>query len=95
MGFEELDALVLGISLDSVKEQAVFHEKQELNFSLLSDPDGSAARKYGVLSKKANYTKRMTFLIDPKGVLRHVSEKVDVMNHGEDMLELLLDLQEG
>ncbi len=43
MGFEEVDARVLGISLDSVKDQKVFHEKQKLNFALLSDPDGSAA----------------------------------------------------
>lgn len=94
MGFEELDAQILGISLDSVKEQKVFHEKQKLNFPLLSDPDGSAARKYGVLPKKASYPNRATFVIDPKGVLRHVSEKVDVTNHGDDLVELLSELRE-
>ncbi len=95
MGFEELGARVLGISLDSVKDQATFHEKQKLNFSLLSDPDGSAARKYGVLPEKSNYPRRVTFLIDPKGTLRHASEKVDVVNHGDDVVGLLLELQEN
>lgn len=93
MGFEELGARVLGISLDSVKDQATFHKKEELNFSLLSDPDGSAARKYGVLPEGSSYPGRKTFLIDRKGILRHISEKVDVTNHGDDVVELLLQLQ--
>jgi len=84
---------VLGISVDSVKDQALFHKEKKLNFPLLSDPDGSAARKYHVLPKNASYTKRITFVIDPKGILRYVDEKVDVKNHADDLLEVLQELQ--
>ncbi len=84
---------VFGISLDSVKKQAEFHEKQELNFPLLSDPDGSAAAKYGVLPKGGSYAKRVTFVIDPKGVLRAIDDKVNVQSHGEDLIELVETLQ--
>jgi len=80
---------VFGVSLDSVKDQAKFHEKEELSFALLSDADGSAARKFGVLPKDAKWTKRATFVIDPKGVLRHATDEVDVTNHGDDVLELI------
>lgn len=78
-----------------MKDQAVFHEKEELSFALLSDPDGSAARKFGVLPKNAKWTKRATFVIDPKGVLRHATEEVDVMNHGDDLVKLLDELKKG
>ncbi len=93
MGFEELNAKVLGISVDPVRSQAHFHKEKELNFPLLSDPDGSAARKYGVLFKQT-FAKRVTFLIDPRGILRHVDDGVQVASHGEDVLEVLYELQE-
>jgi peroxiredoxin Q/BCP len=85
---------VFGISLDSVEDQARFHEAQELNFQLLSDPDGSAAGKYGVLPADASWTKRVTFVIDPTGVLRAIDGKVDVTSHGADLVELLRGLQQ-
>ena len=59
-----IGADVYGISLDSVQDQAQFVEKQHLTFKLLSDPDGSVATKYGVLAPGAEYTNRVTFLID-------------------------------
>lgn len=73
---------VFGISLDDVRAQAAFHAAQELNFPLLSDPDGSVAAKYGVLPPGGRFTQRKTFLIDRAGILRHVDDKVDVSKHG-------------
>ena len=91
---EELGVQVFGLSLDDVADQAKFVKEQELNFSLLSDPDGSVARKYGVLSKGANYTNRVTFIIDPQGVLRQVEDRVNVRGHGMDLAEMIVQLQE-
>jgi peroxiredoxin Q/BCP len=84
---------VLGISLDSVADQARFHGEQELNFTLLSDPDGSAASKYGVLSGNGRFAARATFVIDPAGVLRAVDQDVQVTSHGEDLIELVKRLR--
>ena len=94
--FPDLETIgvdLYGISLDSVQEQAQFVEKQHLNFPLLSDPDGSVAAKYGVLEPGAQYTRRVTFVIDDQGVLRHVIDKVDVSKHGEDLAVLIDELK--
>lgn len=84
---------VYGLSLDDVAAMAMFAKREELNFQLLSDPDGSAAAKFDVLPAKARFTKRVTFVIDDKGVLRHVDEAVKVKHHGEDLVALLRKLQ--
>ena len=82
---------VYGISTDSVAAQLMFHEEQELNFPLLSDPDASATRKYGIL--RGNFANRVTFILDEKGVLRHVDTNVKVRSHGEDLILKLEELQ--
>lgn len=78
---------VFGISLDDVRAQAAFHAAQELNFPLLSDPDGSVAAKYAVLAPGGRFTQRKTFLIDRAGILRHVDDKVDVTKHGASIAD--------
>ncbi len=83
---------VYGLSVDDVQAQAKFVKEQELNFPLLSDPDGSAADKLDVMSKRG-FTNRVTFVIDPKGVLRSIQTKVNVRAHGQDLVELVRDLQ--
>jgi peroxiredoxin Q/BCP len=90
--FETLGVKVYGISLDSVGDQAKFHEQQELDFPLLSDPDGSAARKYAVLG--GAMTNRVTFVIAPDGTLAAVDDNVQVGSHGEDLIALIEKLQE-
>ena len=92
--FSGLDVDVYGISTNDVKNQAAFAKKQELEFLLLSDPDGSAARKYGVLKKGRPYASRRTFVLDEKGILRHITDKVDVRNHGHDLAELIRKLRQ-
>ncbi len=74
-----------------MKTQAQFAKDQKLNFPLLSDPDGSAADKYGV--NQGRYAARVTFVIDPKGVLRLVDDKVDVMKHGGDLVDAIYRMQ--
>ena len=80
---------VYGISLDSVNEQARFSKEHQLGFPLLSDPDGSGAAKYEVPLLGGHYASRMTFVIDPAGVLRHIDREVRVDTHGQDLLLLL------
>jgi peroxiredoxin Q/BCP len=75
------------VSLDDVATIAKFVEAQHLNFPLLSDPDGSAAAKYGVLAEKARYANRVTFVLDDKGVVRLIDEQVNVDKHGTDLVE--------
>jgi len=93
---EELAAqqvAVFAISLDGVEELAAFAEKQELDFGLLSDPDGSATQKYGVLDPSGKYAQRVTFVLDPEGVLRAIDEHVDVSKHGADLAALVKKLK--
>jgi peroxiredoxin Q/BCP len=90
---EGLGVAVAGISIDDVASQKRFHEEQKLNFPLLSDPDGSVAAKYGVLMADKGYTARVTFLIDDKGVLRAVDDKVSVASHGKDLAGVVRGLR--
>ena len=94
MIYEELGVQVYGASLDSVEDQAKFHSEQELNFPLLSDPDGSAAAKLGAIRPGAGWTNRVTFVYDEKGVLRYRDDQVSVSSHGEDVAEIVLRLRE-
>ena len=89
----ELGTKVYALSLDDVDAQAAFVKAQELNFTLLSDPDGSAAEKYGVLAGKRRFTRRVTFVIDNEGVLRHIDERVKVDSHGADLAAVIRNLQ--
>jgi len=85
---------VFGLSLDDVASQAEFVKQQELNFTLLSDPDGSATARLGALMKDKPYAARVTFLIDDKGVLRQVDRSVQVDSHGKDLVEAIRKLRE-
>ncbi len=86
--------MVYGLSLDDVSDLKKFAEAQTLNFELLSDPDGSAAAKYGVLPPNGRFTQRVTFIIDDKGVLRHIDKEVDVNAHGMQLADLIVELQD-
>jgi peroxiredoxin Q/BCP len=94
-----LGAKVYGISKDSVKSHQGFIAKQELPFRLLSDPEVVLLKALGAYGKKVMYGKdvegiiRSTFLIDPKGVIRHVWPKVSVKGHVQEVLEILEELK--
>lgn len=92
---QSLGAQVYGLSRDSLKSHQNFITKQSLPFRLLSDPDLALLKPLGAFGKKLMYGKevegiiRSTFLIDPKGVIRHVWPKVSVKGHVQDVLETL------
>lgn len=83
----DLDAVVLGISKDSVKSHAKFKEKYGLTFPLLSDEEGKACEAYGVWVEKSMYGRkymgiqRATFLVGPDGKIKAIWPKVSVTKH--------------
>lgn len=83
---------VYGISLDDVSSQKQFHTQQKLNFPLLSDPDGSVAKRYHTLVEGKGYTGRVTFVVDPAGAVKHVDRNVQVGSHGADLATVLKSL---
>jgi peroxiredoxin Q/BCP len=88
-------AVVFGVSPDPVAKVKKFHEKQELNFSLLADEDHSVAEAYGVWVQKSMYgrtymgNERTTFVIDHDGVVTTVLRKVKPSEHDERVLAAL------
>ncbi|MFT7679618.1 MAG: peroxiredoxin Q/BCP [Planctomycetota bacterium] len=88
-----MDTDVYGISLDGVADLAKFHKAQKLTYPLLSDPDGSVAGRFDAVMKGRPFAKRMTFIIDGEGILRHIDEGVNVRTHGEDLLAIVERLQ--
>jgi len=94
--FEKENAVILGVSKDSVESHQKFKQKHELPFTLLSDPEGRVLELYGVWKKKSLYgrtfmgAERTTFLIDENGVVKKIYRKVRVEGHAQ---VCLLDLK--
>jgi peroxiredoxin Q/BCP len=93
--FQAKDAVVLGVSPDSVKSHQRFKEKFDLTFPLVSDESKEVAEAYGVWKEKKNYGRtymgieRSTFVIDEEGKIAHVFNKVKVAGHADKVLETL------
>lgn len=93
--FMEKDAIVIGISKDSVSSHKKFEEKFNLPFTLLADTELEAIKAYDVWKEKKNYGKvymgvvRTTYLIDEKGVIIKAFDKVKAAENPTQMMELL------
>jgi len=93
--FERLDAVVLGVSRDSLESHRDFIGKYSLNFTLLSDEDLAVHRLYGTWQLKNMYgrkywgTERSTFVIDSQGKIKKIFRKVKVDGHETDVLQAL------
>lgn len=89
-------AEIIGISKDGANDHEKFKAKYSLNFTLLSDPEGSVIEAYGAWGKKMFGQVgilRKTFLIDPDGMVQKVYGRVTPLGHGEQVLEQLKALQ--
>ena len=90
--FAGLNAVIYGVSKDSLRTHANFKAKHEFPFELISDPDEALCRLFDVIKLKKLYGKeyegieRSTFLIDAKGVLRQEWRKVKVPGHVAEVL---------
>ena len=97
--FAGLDAVVLGVSPDSVESHKKFAQEYKLPFTLLADTDKSIAKAYGVWQKKSMMGNifmgivRMSFLINPQGKIAKVYEKVKPDIHAKEVIEDLKKLQ--
>lgn len=86
---EKLDAVVIGVSKDSIAAHDRFKAKYGLNFPLAADTDGAVCDAYGVWVEKNMYGRksmgieRSTFLIDGTGTVRKIWRKVKVDGHAE------------
>lgn len=82
--------------MDSVQSHQKFKQKHNLPFTLLSDPERKVLNLYGVWKKRSLYgrtfmgTERATFLIDEKGIVKKIYQKVKVKGHAQICL---LDLR--
>ena len=93
--FREKDAVVLGVSKDSVASHKKFEEKYGLPFTLLSDPEKEVIQLYDVWKEKVNYGKatmgvvRTTYLIDENGVIVKAMDKVKAAENPAQMIEII------
>lgn len=94
--FKKAGVVVLGVSIDPVKKHAKFARKYSLPFPLLADEEKKVVLLYGVWGKKKfmgrEYmgTRRISFLIDPRGKIRKI---YDPVKPGEHAAEVLSDVQ--
>ena len=96
--YEKIEAKVIGISTDSVESHGKFVKKYQLPFPLLADEDKKVVAQYGVwgmkkfIGKEHMGTIRTSFLIDPKGNITKIYEKVKPADHAKEVLKDLKEI---
>ncbi|MBM4176456.1 MAG: peroxiredoxin, partial [Ignavibacteria bacterium] len=91
--YEKKNAVVIGVSADSVQSHKKFEEKYDLPFTILSDEKKTVLQKYGVWKEKSMYGRkyfgieRTTFIIDEKGKIDKIYYKVKIQNHISTVLQ--------
>jgi peroxiredoxin Q/BCP len=92
--FDEIGAIIIGVSLDDVESHKAFAEKHGLPFTLLSDGEGSTAEAYGVLKTMGTFrfAQRQSFIIGPDGKIVKHYPKVNAETHSEEVLADLKQL---
>lgn len=96
--FTKANAVILGISQDSIASHEKFKAKQEMPFELLSDESGEICQAFDVIRLKKMYGKefegieRSTFIVDENGVLRAQWRKVKVPGHVDEVLAAIRQL---
>ena len=103
----KLDTIVVGISRDDCLSHASFRDKHGLSVLLLSDPDARVCKRYGVMVEKEacpepgrrvdghkkHVIQRSTFVIDKRGMLRHVMYGVHAHGHAQGIFNLIKELK--
>lgn len=97
--YAAVGAKVIGVSPDPVKKVKKFHDKRDLNFTLLADEDHAVCDLYGVWVEKSMYgrkymgAQRATFIVDADGRIGHVIPKASPKTHDDEVLAALAELQ--
>jgi len=87
--YDALNAVVLGVSLDTVESHKTWCTKDSLTFKLLADPDHKAIDAYGVpISTRGtmSFAARTTFLISPSGKVVQEWQVKDIQAHSDEVL---------
>lgn len=95
--FDAAGIKVIGVSADDVASHKDFCNKFSFTIDLLADPDSSLIHKLGIGQaewKGMKFWERTSFVIDPKGVIRRVYEKVDPQGHERVLLDDIANLKE-
>jgi len=90
--YEQANAVIVGVSVDSPDSHKDFCAKQGLTFKLLADTDKKVVEEYGSLRTNAPVAARNTFLIDPQGKIAKVWIGVNPANHSEEVLAAIAEL---
>ena len=93
--YDQLGAVILGVSVDTAESHKDFCTKEGLSFKLLSDPGAKVSTQYGsVMEYQGNtYSARNTFIIDPKGNVAKVFVGVKPAGHSDEVLTALGELK--
>ena len=96
--FREKNYVIIGLSADSPDKQKKFAEKQEFQYPLLCDEEKNVLKSYYAWGKKKLYgreyegIKRISYLIDEKGIIQKAYEKVKTKSHAQDVLNDINEL---
>ena len=95
--YEQMGAVVLGVSVDTAQSHKDFCAKEGLNFKLLADPDGKISTEYGSVMdyKGQKLAARNTFIINPQGEIAKVYAGVKPADHSEQVLKDLAELKKS
>lgn len=93
--FEQVGAVILGVSVDSADSHKSFCAKEGLNFKLLADSDGKVSESYGSIKDYdgKRMSARNTFIINPEGKIAKVFTGVKPQTHSEEVLQALAELK--
>jgi len=96
--FDKADAVIIGVSPDTVRRHANFRAKHDLSIILAADPEKEVLQAWGVWKEKSMYgrkymgVERSTFLIDREGRIARAWRKVRVKGHAQQVLEAAREL---
>src|SRR5213595_2269450 len=95
--YEQTNAVILGVSVDTAQSHKDFCAKEGLNFKLLADPDAKVSTEYGSIMdyKGSKLAARNTFIINPKGEIAKVYTGVKPAEHSEQVLKDLAELKKS
>ncbi len=93
--YEKVNAVILGVSVDTAESHKEFCTKEKLDFKLFSDPDAKVSTQYGSVMEYngAKLAARNTFIVNPEGKIAKVFTKVNPSAHSEEVLSALTELQ--
>jgi len=87
----KFDIVYFGASCDKPEKNKEFADKLEIEYPLLSDPGGKVASSYGIFNGR--FSSRTTFFVGKDGKIAHIQSKVNVRNHGPEIVEQLEKLK--